>query len=46
MLTLLPAGFGVLVVEEQARALVANKSSDALQYGTLLANAIRCAPEK
>jgi hypothetical protein len=46
MLSLLPAGFGVLVIEEQARALVANKAADASLFGTLLANALRCAPEK
>jgi hypothetical protein len=45
-LALLPSGFGVLVIEEQARAVVTNKSDDAHQYGALLANALRCAPEK
>lgn len=43
-LSRLPAGFVVLVPEEQARAILKNKADDALLYGTLLANAERCAP--
>lgn len=45
-LTTLPSGFGVLLIEEQARAILKNKADDGEQYATLRANALRCAPEK
>lgn len=45
-LTTLPSGFGVLLIEEQARAILSNKADDGAQYAALRANALRCAPEK